>query len=355
VRFDLDEQQRAFQQGVADYLADACPKSRALEPHDHGKPDLAIWRGLMELGVGGIIVPEAFGGLGLGLIDLAVVAQPLGAYAAPGPFFDHTLGTLALVLAGTAEQQAEWLPALATGERRVTVALAEGKGEWLADQWRMPAGSSLTGEKHHVLHAEGADAIIVGLAGGRLGLVAADAPGVTITPVRSTDAGKQLCHVRFDRAPCAMLDRAFGGRLCDAGLVLLAADSFGGATQSIVMAVDYARQREQFGQVIGRFQAVKHQLADMAIAIEPALGLYWYSAHAWDTEPAAAPLLAVLAKSLLTENYAVVTRRMIEAHGGIGYTWDFGAHVWLKRALFNQAYLGTPQALRSRAAKLSGW
>jgi alkylation response protein AidB-like acyl-CoA dehydrogenase len=355
MRFDLDEQQLAFQRGVADYLAAECPKARALEPHEHGMADFAIWRGLIDLGLGGIMVPERFGGLGLGLLDLAVVAEPIGAHAVPGPFFDHALGTLALVIAGSEVQQAEWLPDLASGKRRITVALAEGKGQWLADDWSMAAGPMLTGEKRHVLHAVGADAIIVGLAGGRLALVRGGAPGLTVTPMPSTDAGRQLCTVAFDDTPCDLLEGAAGARLCDAGLVLIAADGFGGASRCVAMAVDYAKEREQFGQVIGRFQALKHQLADMAIRIAPALGLYWYAAHVWDSDPDAAPLQAVLAKSLITENYARISRQMIEAHGGIGYTWEYGAHVWLKRAVFDQAYLGMPQALRRRAADLSGW
>lgn len=355
MRFDLDEQQLAFQQGVADYLEAECPVSRALAPHDSGKPDFGLWQGLMQLGIGGIMVPEEFGGLGLALLDLAVVIEPIGRYAAPGPFLDHALGTLALVLAGTSEQKARWLPALASGEKRATIAFAEGKDEWFADQWTLEAGARISGSKHHVPHAEGADLIVVGLAGGRLGLVEGGAAGLAIVPTLSTDAGKQLCTVNFQDTPLEILDEPQGARLVDAGLVLLAADAFGGASNAVNMAVDYAKEREQFGRKIGSFQGLKHQLADMAITVEPAVGLYWYAAHCWDTEPEKAPLQAALAKSLICENYARATRRMIEAHGGIGYTWEYGAHVWLKRALFDQAFLGSPRALRERAADLAGW
>lgn len=355
MRFDLDEHQVAFQQGVTAYLEAECPIARALEPHNSGEPDIALWQGLMELGIGGIMIPEEHGGLGLGLLDLAVVMEPIGRFAAPGPFFDHALGTLALVLAGSAGQRAEWLPVLATGEMRATIALAEGKGEWFADKWTLAAGEVLTGEKHHVLHAEGADLIVVGLAGGRLGLVRGDAPGMTVTPTLSTDAGKQLCTVTFADTPCELLEGAAGARLVDAGLVLLAADSFGGASNSVNLSVAYAKEREQFGRPIGSFQGLKHQIANSAITVEPTIGLYWYAAHVWDTEPANAALPAALAKALISENYAKATRAMIEAHGGIGYTWEYGAHVWLKRALFNQAFLGTPRVLRSRVADLCGW
>lgn len=355
MRFDLDEQQLAFQQGVADFLEAECPLSRALAAHDTGKPDLELWEGLIKLGLGGIMVPEEHGGLGLGLLDLAVVAEPLGRSAAPGPFLDHALGTLALVIAGTEEQKAEWLPAFASGEKRATIALAENKGEWFAEQWSLEADPTLTGKKHHVLHAEGADCIVVGIAGGKLAAVRGDAAGLTISPILSTDGGKQLCDVSFAQTPCELLDGTPGARLVDAGLVLLAADAFGGASEAINMSVAYAKEREQFDRPIGSFQGLKHQIVDSAITVEPAVGLYWYAAHCWDTEPEAAPLQAALAKALITENYANATRRMIEAHGGIGYTWEYGAHVWLKRALFDQAFLGSPRALRQRAADLAQW
>jgi alkylation response protein AidB-like acyl-CoA dehydrogenase len=355
MRFDLDEQQFAFQQAVADYLDVECPIARALAPHDSGKPDLELWRGLMELGLGGIMVPEENGGLGLGLLDLAVVSETIGRFAVPGPFLDHALGTLALVLAGSDAQKGEWLPDLVIGARRTTVALAEAKGEWLPEDWTMIGGSAISGTKHHVLHAEGADCIVVGLAGGQLGLVRGDADGLTINPTLSTDAGKQLCTVSFTETPCELLEGRASQRLLDAGLVLLAADAFGGASRAIQLSVDYAKERVQFGREIGSFQGLKHQLVDTAITVEPTLGLYWYAAHCWDNEPEAAPLQAALAKSLITENYAKATRRMIEAHGGIGYTWEYGAHVWLKRALFDQAYLGSPRSLRARAANLAGW
>lgn len=355
MKFDLDEQQLAFQQGVADYLEAECPPARALLPHDTRQPDLELWRGLMELGIGGIMVPEAYGGLGLGLLDLAAVMEPIGRFAAPGPFLDHALATLALVLAGTEAQRAAWLPLLATGERRATIALAEGKGEWLADQWKLQATPSLTGTKHHVLHAEGADLIVVGLDGGKLGLVLGEAPGLSISPTLSTDAGKQICTVSFAETPCDLLDGAAGERLVDAGWVLLAADAYGGASRAIDMSVAYACERQQFGRSIGSFQGLKYQLVDQAVTITPAIGLYWYAAHVWDTDPAAASIQAAMAKSLLTEHYARATRQMIEAHGGIGYTWEYGAHVWLKRALFDQAFLGMPRTLRAHIADLAGW
>jgi len=355
MRFDLDEQQREFQRTVDEYLAAECPLQRAMRPHDGGGPDIALWQGLMGLGLGGMMVPEAYGGLGLGLLDLAVVAEAVGRHAAPGPFLEHALGTLAIALAGSDAQKARWLPDLASGALLATVALAEGEGRWLADAWTLDAADTLSGRKLYVPHAAEADLIVVGCSGGRLAVVERGAAGVDITPVAATDAGRPLATVAFTQAPCERLAEAAGARLVDAGLVLLAADACGGAARLLELSVDYAKLREQFGRPIGAFQAVKHQLADMAVAVEPQAGLYWHAAHAFDTDPAGAPLAAAIAKASLTETYPRIARRAIEAHGGIGYTWEFGLHVWLKRALADQAFLGMPQQHRARIADLSGW
>jgi alkylation response protein AidB-like acyl-CoA dehydrogenase len=308
----------------------------------------------MSLGIGGIIVPEGYGGLGLGLLDLAIVADSVGRHAAPGPFLDHALGTLAIVLAGDAEQRDRWLADLARGAQRATVALAEGAGCWLADDWTLDPGPTLTGNKQFVPHAEDADLFVVGCKGGRLAVVIRGAPGMTITAVPSTDAGRPLSTVSFVETPCVLLEQSAGSRLVDAGLVLLAADAFGGASHCVEAAVAYAKQREQFGRQIGTFQALRHQLADMALAVDPKIGLYWYAAHTFDHEPEAVPLAAAMAKASLTETFPRIARRAIEVHGGIGYTWEFGLHVWLKRALFDQAFLGMPQVHRARVASLSG-
>ena len=355
MRFDLDEHQRAFQTAVTEYLMAECPVSRALAAHGGGETDYSIWRGLMELGVGSLIVPAEFGGLGLGLLDLAVVTEAIGRFAVPGPFLEHALATLAITLGASDAQKSKWLPPLAKGELRATFACAEKKGFWTADTWTATASPTLSASKQYVLHAAGADLIIVGLSGGHLGLIEGGSSGIAQLDISSTDAGRQLSHLSFEAAACELLPTATGARIVDAGLVLLAADAFGGASRCVTLSVDYSKERQQFGQAIGAFQAVKHQLADMALAVEPSIGLYWYAAHAFDCGSPDAPLAAALAKSHITEVYPKIARRMIEAHGGIGYTWEYGAHVWLKRALFDQAYLGMPQVHRARAATLAGW
>ena len=121
------------------------------------------------------------------------------------------------------------------------------------------------------------------------------------------------------------------------------------------MATEYAKTRVQFGQTIGHFQGLKHQLADMALEAEPTVGLYWYAAHCFDHDREQSSLQASLAKAHITDIYAQVSRKAVEAHGGIGYTWEYGIHVWLKRATFDRAFLGRPESHRARVADLAGW
>jgi alkylation response protein AidB-like acyl-CoA dehydrogenase len=144
-------------------------------------------------------------------------------------------------------------------------------------------------------------------------------------------------------------------RVRDAGLVLLAADAFGGAQRLLEMSVEYAKTRQQFGVTIGSFQGLKHQLANLAVEIEPARGLYWYAAHAFDHVREESERTAALAKAHLTHVYMQAARDSVEAHGGIGFTWECDVQIYFKRAMFDRAFLGTPATHRERAAALAGW
>ena len=134
-----------------------------------------------------------------------------------------------------------------------------------------------------------------------------------------------------------------------------AADAFGGASRLVEASVEYARTREQFGVVIGQFQALKHQLANMALEVEPTRGLYWYAAHAFDHVPDEAERSAALAKAHVTDVFMQVARDAVEAHGGLGFTWECDVQIWYKRAMFDRAFLGTPEMHRERSVALAGW
>jgi alkylation response protein AidB-like acyl-CoA dehydrogenase len=358
MNFDTSEEQELLQDTVRQFAERECPPQRVRELFDGEAPhDPALWKGLCELGVAGLVVPEAHGGAGLEQIELALVAEMLGYCGVPGPFLGHALACLALVHGGSPAQQRAWLPRLASGEALGSVALAEPGGRWLPAEWQLEERGGLRGSKRFVPAAESADLLVVGTAGGGLGLVPKDAAGVSIRPYPGVDRARRVADVHFEGAACEPLPGgvAAAARVRDAGLVLLAADAFGAASRLVDMAVAYAKTREQFGVTIGHFQALKHQLANMAVEIEPARGLFWYAAHAQDHVPADAERYAALAKAHITERAMQVARDVVEAHGGIGFTWECDVQIWFKRVMFDRAWLGGPPLHRERAAALAGW
>jgi len=359
MNFDTSEEQELLQDSLRTFAERECPPVRVRELFDGEAPhDPALWQGLCELGVAGLVVPEAHGGAGLELIDLALAAETLGFHGVPGPFLGHSLACVALVHGGSPEQQRRWLPRLASGEALGTVALAESDSRWLPGDWQLPAdGGALRGAKRFVPAGEVADLLVVGTTGGGLALVESRAAGVVAKSYPGVDRARRVADVAFEGAACEPLARGAGAaaRLRDAGLVLLAADAFGAASRLVDTAVSYAKTREQFGVAIGHFQALKHQLANMAVEIEPARGLFWYAAHAFDRVPRDAERFAALAKAHITERGMQVARDVVEAHGGIGFTWECDVQIWFKRVMFDRAWLGTPSLHRERAAKLAGW
>jgi alkylation response protein AidB-like acyl-CoA dehydrogenase len=360
--FGLSEDQILFKGTLRRYLDAQCPTTRVRSimegPDGH---DRGLWRSLADMGVTGLMIPPAHGGSGLELLDVALAAEELGRAATPGPFLAATMATTALIESGNAEAQRRWLPGIASGECVVAFALGEGLGEWDAAKLATRAESGkLSGEKPLVPAAGVADALVVAAMdadGPGLFVVERGAPGLTVSPLNALDMTRRVDRVVLAGTPAAKIasGRAAIDRARDAGLLLLAADAYGGARRCLDMTAEYALTREQFGQVIGAFQGVKHQLADLATDLEPALSLWWYAAHAHDHIRDRAARHAALAKALLTDLYERAVRTAIELHGGIGFTWEFDLHLWFRRAMFDRAYLGEPRYQRARAAELAGW
>lgn len=358
MNFLLSDDQLALLASIEDLLRDRCDSLRVHKIFDvdgEAQYDAELWAALVDMGLPAIFVPEEQGGLGLGMVDLAVVAELLGAYAAPVPYLGHALAIVAIALGGSDAQKAKWLPRLAAGEILATVAFGEGKGAWLPKEWQLSAAGGLTGTKVLVPNAAEADLIVVGVTEG-LGLVEKGAAYST-QRIDSGDRTRPVDTVVFDGAEVALLTDglAVRDRLIDAAAVLIAADAFGGAERCVTMSVDYARVREQYGQPVAGFQGLRYQLVEMALATEPARGLYWYAAHAWDALPEKAAHAAAQAKAHLTDTYLQVTRDTVEAHGGIGFTWEHDTHIYMKRAMLDWAWLGSPSRHRLRAADLAGW
>ncbi len=199
--FSLAEEQELLQETVRGFVAKECPPQKVRAIFDGDRQEvLALWKGLAEMGIAGLVVPEAHGGAGLELLELALVAEELGRGAVPVPFLGHALATLALAHGGSAAQQAKWLPRLASGEVRASVALAEAGARWLPEQWSAElANGRIRGSKDFVPEAEGAELFVVGCGGGGLALVEAGT-GVRVTPEPTLDRGRPLATLALDGA-----------------------------------------------------------------------------------------------------------------------------------------------------------
>ena len=358
MNFCLSDEQLALVDSVKALLRDKCDSQRVhaiFNSEGDARFDTDLWAALVELGVPAIMLPEQHGGLGLGLVDLAIVAEALGYHAAPVPFFGHALAALAIALGGSDQQRTCWLPKLASGEVLATVAFGEGNSVWLPAEWALSANGGLSGIKTLVPNAAEADLIVVGVAEG-LALVEKGA-GYATARLDSADRTRPVDTATFDHAAAALLPHGkdVAKKLIDAAAVLLAADAFGGAERCVDMSVEYAKIREQYGQPIAGFQGLRYQLVKMALGTEPSRGLYWYAAHAWDALPEKAAHAAAQAKAHLTDTFLQVTRDTVEAHGGIGFTWEHDTHIYMKRAMLDWAWLGSPSRHRLRAADLAGW
>jgi alkylation response protein AidB-like acyl-CoA dehydrogenase len=351
--FSLTEEQELLQHTVRSFVEKECPPQTVRAIFDGERQAVpALWKGLAGIGVAGLVAPESYGGAGLELLELALVAEELGRGAVPVPFLGHGLATLALARGGSEAQQARWLPRLASGGARATVAIADAGARWLPRDWSVElAGGRARGRKQLVPEAEGAELFVVGCRGGALALVEAGA-GVRVTAEPTLDRGRPLATLELDGAPAEPLAGADAERLVDAGCVLLAADAFGAAHQLVRATAAYLQTRQQFGQPLAQFQALKHQLANMALDVDPARGLWWYAAHAFDHAPAEAPRAAALAKAHITDRAQQVARDAVEAHGGIGFTWECDVHLWFKRVMFDRLWLGAPELHRERFAAL---
>jgi acyl-CoA dehydrogenase len=359
MKFLLDEDQKQLQDGIGRILGNERIQPRVRSVLD-GKStwDEETWRELVEFGLPALLVPEEHGGMGMSLIELAVCAEELGRSAAAVPFLGHSLATIAIIEGGTDEQKARWLPKLASGELIGSVALSDANDTWAPQDWTMtPAGSKILGRKRNVPHGAIAQLVVVGLAGGRLGVVETANGGVSADTFEVIDLTRPICSLDFDNAEIELLAEGSEAatRVWDAALALLSADAFGGCWRILNMTTEYVKVREAFGAKLAEFQGIKHQLANLALEVEPTRGLYWFAAYTYAKEPAKVGHVASLAKAQTAEVYIETARMCTELHGGIGFTWEYDSHVWLKRAMFNVAWAGRPQRLFLRAADLAGF
>lgn len=357
--FALSEEQRMLVQSVSGFLRSASSLEVVRTAAASEEPcDTALTQGLVELGIPGLLIEEDFGGVGLGMLEAALVAEALGATAAPCGFTaSAVMAPLMLRLGGSDAQRGEWLPLLATGAATIGVGVTERIGR--RDSRGISAsGDRLSGSAMFVLDGLDATALIIADDTGRLYLVE---PGeVQQTRLQSIDRTRSLSRVELSGAPAHLLPGSANSQeplktAIDAGRIALAADTLGAAQKMLDDAVSYAKERRQFNRVIGSFQAVKHMCAEMAAELEPCRSLVWYAAHAMSMAPDEARAMACHAKAHLGEVGRFVARTSTEVHGGMGMTDLLGLHYWFKRIGLNRQLLGSPELVREEAAAVQGW
>lgn len=373
IDFGLSDEQRQLRDSARDFLGKECATAyvrKAMADEAGAAPEL--YQAIAALGWNGLIVPESYGGAGLGMLDMAVLLAETGYAAMPGPFlFSAALASAALAAGGADEIKRRWLGPLAAGEATGTLAITErndslNPAEMAASARREGAGWVLNGAKMFVPYAHAADFIVVvartGAAPADVGLFVVErgARGVRTRMLKGLDLTRRVCALDLDAVivpPGAELSggAALYARLLDLGAVAIAADSLGGMDRALEMAVEYSKVREQFGKPIASFQALKHAAAEIVAELEPARALLWYAAHAQDALARHAPRAAAMAKALLSDIYMRGTDRAVLMHGGIGFTWDHDIHLWFKRARFNESFLGSPVYHRERVAALGGY
>jgi alkylation response protein AidB-like acyl-CoA dehydrogenase len=359
MEFALTSDQKMMQDSVDRTLARVAPLERVRKAA--GEPYAKdVFAALAELGVTGVMIPENYGGLGLTLLDAALAAEMLGKHIAPVPFIGTAvMAPLALAGCGTEAQKRAWLPKLAAGEVIAGVAISEHAAGAREGGGVSSKNGRLSGKTLFVVDFAGAGIFIVADSYAGLHLVKADAKGLEKAILSTIDATRTIGELTFHDVEAEMLSggdsAATLDRMVDAGRLVLAADALGAGLRMIDKAVEYAKERKQFGRVIGSFQAVKHMCAEMIAELEPCRALIWYAGYAFDEFPTDARKLAAHAKAHTSDVGTFVARTATEVHGGMGFTDLLGLHYWFKRIGFNRQALGGPERARHDAAVAQGW
>jgi len=375
MNFGFNEEQELLRNTARKFFENECPSEtvrRLMETPEGINAEL--WKKLAEQGWLGLIYPEQYDGMALGLVDLVVLMEEMGRAVAPGPYFSTVLlGGLAILEAGSDAQKKEWLPKIAAGDKRVALA-------WMEPSAQLgPAGVTLTavkrgekfalsGTKLFVHDAHTADALVVaartrpgaGADGVSLFLLPKGTKGLEVTLLPTMDQTRKLCEVACSDVTVggdALLGAAGSGwaplaRVLDRATVALCAEMCGGAQKVLDMTVEYAKIRQAFGRPIGSYQGVKHRAADMLVDVENSKSITYYAAWALDENSPEAPLAVSMAKAYVSDAFRRVSAAGIQLHGGIGFTWEHDLHLYFKRAKSSEFTFGDATYHRERVAQL---
>lgn len=362
MNFDFSEEQKLLQKASRDFLDAHCSLTRVREIFEGDLSyDEALWQGAGEMGWQGAALPESIGGAGFGYLELALIAEEVGRAIAAIPFAPSVyLATEALLLADDAEINAKYLPGLASGDCIGTFAFAERMGP--VDVAKVDTTLSrgrLTGRKVAVPYGEVADlAVVVARQQGRIVPVVVELAGAGVKrhAVESFDPALSQATIEFDSAPAKRLGAIADGRgliegVFDRAAVLLAFEQLGAAQRCLDIAVEFALQRRAFGRPIASFQAIKHKLADLFTAVELARSNCYYGAWALSSNADELPLAACLARISASEAFQHCAEENLQIHGGVGFTWEYDCHLFLRRAMLQAAMLGSARDWKRRLTR----
>ena len=329
MEFDFNDEQREIKSTAHEFISSRFKPEKVRELAEGDTPyDDAIWKEMCELGWPGIAISEEHGGQGLGVVELVILQEELGYALAPSPMISNAYAGATIESAGSDEQRAKWLPGIASGEQR-------GAAEMQCDP-------------DPIVGAAGGAAVLV-MAGGH-GAKLVEPDDAELTKLDLIDTTRAYYRVIADGGEEMPGEIDQPARIAR---VALAAELVGVAQRALDMAVDYAKEREQFGRPIGAYQAVSHRLADMLWAVEEARSLTYYAAWAADAEPESLELASAMAKARASDAACSVAHDAIQVFGGIGFTWEHDVHFLLKRARVGAQLMGSAGAHRAAVAELS--
>jgi alkylation response protein AidB-like acyl-CoA dehydrogenase len=360
MNLEFSEEQKFVQKTARDYLAENAPLATCRAVLEGGKPfDPTLWKGVAEMGWLGTAVPEAYGGAGLGHLELVLIAQELGRALAPIPFSSSVyLATEALLQAGSEAQKQKYLPKLAAGEAIGTLALAEGLGDF------DPAGvakTSFDGKKVSGVKLPVADGAAASLAvvvakegsGHSLALVDLEGQGVSRSALASFDPSRPLARVEFSGAPAERLGAAGQGAaiardVLDRAAVLMGYEQIGGAERALDVTRSFTMGRFAFGRPVASFQALKHRMAEVYAKIQIALSNGYFAAWALSNGNEELPVAACSTRVAASDAFVLASEEMVQMHGGVGFTWEYDCHLFYRRARALAHALGTPSEWREK-------
>ena len=367
--FDLSKPQKLLQNSVREFLSRDCEAQRVRELMETPTAfDEALWAGVADQGWTGLTIPEQWDGLGLGAVELAAVAEAMGQFCLPGPFISNLWGSSLISAAGNDAQAEKYLSRIVDGDLLATVAYLEESAGWSPGGIALTAepadgGFSLSGAKFFVGDAETAGVILwVCRIGAELAIFSLepDTPGLTISAMPAIDQTRKLYKVELAGATVSA-DRLLArgetaasalGKATREATVAVCAELVGAMQWLLSTTVEYAKTREQFGKPVGAFQAVSHRCADMFLCLENARAAAYYAAWAVSVDNPEADRFVSIAKAYCSDAARDAANNGIQAHGGIGFTWEYDLQLYYKRAKSSEILFGDATYHRERIASM---